>query len=154
MGIVAAVPSHRRRLDALAVHDPGARLRVPAHRRPDPRPQVVVEPDPGAVRRPLVEVVPDGAPGAEVPRQQPPLAARSRQVPDAVHHLPERDRGRSPRPGVRRQLGTDQLPLGIGQVGWVALLRRQAGHRGVSSIGDPRRTRKRCAQQRSIPTHF
>ena len=69
---------------------------------------------------PAAEVVVDGLPGWQVVGQQPPGAAGSQPVGDGVDQLPAvMDGWAAARLGGRDERG-EQLPLGVGQVGWVA----------------------------------
>src|SRR6266536_4860124 len=90
--VEAALAAGLRTLDRLAVHAAGAgggvawlaRARVD-RLGPDPLPEGVVEPPPGAVAAPLGEVVVDRPPGAELLGQHAPLAARLVPIEDPVH---------------------------------------------------------------------
>src|SRR6185437_3632349 len=64
--VLAVRPTLFGRLDALAVDDPHAGALLAAGAATDPLAQDVVDPRPGAVVAPLVEVVVTGAPGGEV----------------------------------------------------------------------------------------
>src|SRR5215210_3615194 len=91
-GVVAALlAAHPGGLDALAVHDPGARLRVPSEPDSSPPTQGRVQPLPRPVDAPGSEVVVvDGLPRREVVREQAPGAAAAHHVEDGVEDLAQR----------------------------------------------------------------
>src|SRR4051794_17802887 len=105
----------------LAVHDPGAGLRLPPQPFTIGRTQRRVDPHPGAVPHPQVVVIAHGAPVGEVGRQLPPLAAGPQQVEDRVDHFPQVHGTRAPGPRPDAEPRGEQRPVGIRQVGRVRL---------------------------------
>lgn len=77
----------------------------------------------------MLEVVPDGALGEQVVREQLPLAAGAGLVQEGVEHLPHVDRAGPPAGLGGRDEGLDVLPLGVGQVGPIGLTHRRMGVR-------------------------
>ena len=125
---------------------------MPSDRDPDTFAQGSVQVLPGAVLRPLVEVVAHCAPIRELPGQQPPLAAGPFQVEQAVDHPPQADRARPPgshRPLRRGQQRLQQRPLGVGQVGRIrapiAQYRHAASPASCAPLALPRLQRPRCS---------
>jgi len=85
--IVAAQPALFGRLDALAIHNRRARLRVSPGGAAYRRPQRIVHPLPGSIPPPGPDVPVDGLPGRIIFGQHSPGAAAAEQVQDAVDHL-------------------------------------------------------------------
>src|SRR5512143_1809114 len=125
--IIASLPTTLGALDRLAVdiRDPRRRLASLGHAQL--LPQGVGDPLPGAIVAPLREVVPDGALGQQVVRQQLPLATGAGLVQEGVEHLPHVGLAWSPARLGGRDQGLDDLPLLVGQVGLVGLAHRGAG---------------------------
>jgi hypothetical protein len=131
-GVVAPLAADLGRLDALAVDDRGARLRIPAGPPPHGLAQRRVDPLPSAVEGPDVEVIADAVVIGEVLRQQPPLAAGPRQVQDGVDHLPQVQLARATRPRPLREQRLQQRPLLVRQIRRIAPTRR-ASHPSIPS---------------------
>src|SRR5512135_406616 len=125
--VVAPRAADFRALDRLAVDVADARRRVAALGHADILAQGVRDPLPGAVVTPLREVVPDGALGQQVVREQFPLATGAGLVQEGVEHLPHVGLAWSPARLGGRDQGLDDLPLLVGQVGLVGLSHRGAG---------------------------
>src|SRR5579859_1180633 len=89
--IGAPLPTGFGRFHRLAVDDPGTGLRVSSCLAARSFTKGVVNPDEGAVERPLVKAVPDRVPVGEVRGKESPLTARSCQIEQGVDDLPEVD---------------------------------------------------------------
>src|SRR5215216_2198744 len=80
---------------------------------------------PDAVSSPALEIAIDGALVAKFLGHQAPLAARLVEVQDAVEHpshVAWRSSGSAGPPCTFRQHGLQQLPLPIGQIGWIVIV--------------------------------
>jgi hypothetical protein len=86
----------------------------------DPLAEQVMDGAERAVGPPLLEVVPDGALGREVPGQVAPLAAGPQDVEDGVDDVPYRGLA-GPAAGEDGDAGLDQGPLGVGDVAGVGV---------------------------------
>ena len=125
--VEAPRPADLGPLDRLAVDVADLRRRLPPLGLAGLRTQGIDDPLPGAVVAPLLEVVPDGALGQQVVRQQLPLAAGAGLVEQGVEHLADVGRAR-PAAGLgRRDQRLDDRPLGVGQVGLGGLSHRVVG---------------------------
>src|SRR5579859_284923 len=103
-------------LHTLAVHNPGAGLRVPPGRRADLLPQGGVDPFQGAMNGPLIKVVADHRPGWEVVGQGAPLAPSTVYIEQGIDDLAQVVRTRMASGAGWRKQGREQVPLGRGQV--------------------------------------
>src|SRR5829696_6098357 len=83
--VATLLSAYTGRLDRLAIHYPGAWLRVSFHAHP--LTQSSVHPFPCYVQPPLPKVVIDGAPWWEVVWQQSPSTAAPNDVEDSVEDL-------------------------------------------------------------------
>src|SRR5919199_1156376 len=106
--VVAPLAPGLGRLGALAIDDCGRGLRCPAGLLPRLLHQVLMDLLQGAVPGPLVEVVAHAGPRRELPRQQPPLAARARKVQQRVDDFPQFQAGGAPRAAVGPEAGLEQ----------------------------------------------
>src|SRR5215831_14565551 len=89
VAVIAARASHFTGLDRLRVDDSGAGSFVSALGFADLAPQGIDQLLPGALLLPGDEVVPDGALGKQIMRQEIPLAARAGLVEQGVDYLAE-----------------------------------------------------------------
>src|ERR671921_480508 len=115
-------PAHSSRSYRLAIHYPGAGLRIPPQANPQTLSDRPVDPLPGVVYSPNSEVVKDGLPWWEVVGKQEPGAATPQDVEeDGVYDLAvtmdPRSSGSFRGEKMRLQAG----PFGIGEVGRVRL---------------------------------
>src|SRR5436305_6203311 len=135
-GVEAALPAHLGGLHRLAVDVGDAGRLVPAVGGTDLGAQGVDELLPGAVLLPGIEVVASGALGEQVMGQVVPLGAGARLVEQGVEDLPHIDgAGPAPRLG-RRDERPESFPLGVGEVGGIALA-HGAAPGGWSAGGTP-----------------
>ena len=74
---------------------------------------------PGTVDAPGSEVVVDGFPGWEVMREQAPGTAATHHVEDGIEDLAQGVHPRASRVSGCGEMGRDQGPLGVGEVGLV-----------------------------------
>jgi hypothetical protein len=118
--IVAPHAAALRRLDALAVDNSRGRARLASHPFAVPHDQVVVDGFPNAVIAQPGKPAVHGAPRREVLRHQPPCNAAAQYVADAVDDLPHRMRPQAGAISFGRQEGTQDRPLGVGQVASIA----------------------------------
>src|SRR5919106_3613284 len=112
-------PAHSSRFYRLAIHYPGAGLRIPPQANPQTLSDRPVDPLPGVVYSPNSEVVKDGLPWWEVVGKQAPGTATPQDVEDGVEDLARtmdlRSSGSFRGGKMRLQAG----PFGIGEVGRV-----------------------------------
>src|ERR687889_536271 len=80
-------PAHSSRFYRLAIHYPGAGLRIPPQANPQTLSDRPVDPLPGVVYSPNSEVVKDRLPWWEVVGKQAPGAATPQDVEDGVYDL-------------------------------------------------------------------
>src|SRR5919204_1615373 len=113
--VEAAHATYARGLDALAVDDAGARLRLPPGHDPHVLAQGHVELLPGTVPAEAPKPPVDRLPRRVLVRQGTPLAAGADDIEDAVQQFSQ---GVLPRPAAprRRQMGHEAGVLSIGQV--------------------------------------
>lgn len=82
--------------------------------------QRMIDPDPGTVMRPSIEILLHGRIGRKLIRQLPPLAAGRRHVEDRVQHRPQVGLQRPPDPVRQRHQRRDSQPLRVRHVACVA----------------------------------
>ena len=139
--IVTACPAGLGGLDALAVNDRGRRAGV----APDPfaicHHERVVYPFKAPVIAPSGEPAVNRPSRGKVVRQQPPRAARSHDIEDAVDDLAHRPSARPARSAGLWQVRRDHAPLRVSQVRLVsrdgAIMMLSSGWRphGESEVG-------------------
>jgi hypothetical protein len=135
--VVAPQPAGLGGPDALGVDDPGGGLRVPARQGAHPPPQRGVDPLPGPVAPPGVEVVAHRGPLREVVGQVPPGAAVPIHVEERVEHLAQVRPPRPAQPRGRRQQRRQYPPLRVGQIRRVRLAPRHFSHLPSTSVPLP-----------------
>src|SRR6476620_1070789 len=126
-----------RRLDALAVQEPGGGLGGPTGLLPQLLAQARIERLPRTIDGPLVEVVPHAGPIGEIMRQQAPSAARLLQVQECIDDLAQIQGSRATRPRLANEERLESLPLSIGQIGRVSATTGRGGHSGLRSTPAP-----------------
>ena len=148
--VEAALAAHLGGLRALTVDDGSARLGVPPGAHPHGLAQGGVDPFPGAVERPFVEVIPDAVIIREVLGQHRPLTARPCEVQDGVDDLTKVQFTRATRALLRGKQRLDKLPLRVGQIGRIPPSRTRPRHSAPSVIC----VRRRYMANYSIGTIF
>ena len=139
---------HRLAVNYSRIRDGSAGGGFPSGGFPNPDPQCFLNPLPSPVFPPLAETPPHRAPEGQVVGHHPPDYAASQHVQDAVDYLPQvRGSGRASL-GVRRQQGSQFLPLGIGQI---AGIRFSAHASSVTAI--PFSSQEQPAHLFAIATH-
>src|SRR5215218_6728719 len=135
--VVASLPTaHAGALHRLGIDDSRAGLRISPEADPQTLADGRVDPFPGAVDAPETEVMVDGLPRWEVVGQEPPGAAATENVEDSVEDLAQRvEPGAS---GSLRnwQVGLDESPFGVGEVGSVCSF-HHARYPTEQSLQDP-----------------
>ena len=110
------------RLDALAVEATGSRMLVASHGTPRSCAQAVVDAPPRAITAPAPKVAIDALPLGKVMWHHPPLDAALDDVGDGVEDLAQVESWAARARG-RRQPVFDKMPLAVGQVSGIALVR-------------------------------
>src|SRR6202041_2089560 len=121
VAVVAARTAYFRSLDGLCVDAAGAGRGVAPLLLPHGLTQGIDEALPGAVVAPKGEVIVDGALGEQVMRQHVPLAAGAVLIEQSVQDFAHLDLPRPPARFGRWNQGSQEIPLGVGQVGRVRL---------------------------------
>ena len=117
--VITPRAAERCRLYTLAVQAASSWMLVTARTLPHLGPQCVMEPLPCAIIPPLLKVGVDALPLWELFRDHPPLDATNCNVQDAVYDQPHlQSAGSSTRFG-RWDQWLDNIPLAVGQIGWV-----------------------------------
>lgn len=117
--IIPSSAAERCRLDTLTVKAASRRMLVTPRTLSYLCPQCVMDTLPCTIIAPLPKVVVDALPLGKLSRKQSPLDAPHCDVQHAVDDLPHIQRARSSTRFCRWDQWLDNIPLAVGQIGWV-----------------------------------
>ena len=118
-GVITPSSAERCRLYTLAVQAASSWMLVTARTLPHLCPQYVMEPLPYAIIAPLSKVGVDALPLWKLFWEHPPLNATNCNVQDAVNDQPHIQTAGSSTRFCQWDQGLDNVPLSVGQIGWV-----------------------------------
>src|SRR5271157_5189143 len=121
--VIATLPRPLGRFDALAIQGSCCRMFMATSTLAHLRPERVMHSVPGAIITPLPKVAVHTLPRRIVPWEHAPLTAGDQQIQDPIDYRSHLQRAWLASWLCRRNEVFDTIPLTVGQIGWIYLVR-------------------------------